>query len=190
MDETTSPVNPSVTTSVSVKALVPATKPPAQLSKKERLLQKQKELDDLDAILNEFKTTTVSAESASAVQVTAVCASIESSNVDDGKDDSKKKKKKKKVPAVNESKATGELPAAGGIVDEPVGTAVAISSPAEVAALLKSKQLASKKSKSSSASDVQKIALAEIQKASVGTSDSKKDKKKKDKTRYNEMPNL
>ena len=168
-----------------VQAKAPAPKNVSQMSKKERQLLKQKELEDLDALLSEFKGTSSGSEIAVPPAVAAP-ATASSSAEGGAKDDSKKKKKKKKSAAGGAGEAvSSEAKADDAVETEDAEGGVA----ADVASVLKAKLASKKPAKKSSVSEVQRIALAEAQKA-IPVSDGKKKDKKKDRSKYNELPNF
>ena len=170
-----------------VQAKAPAPKNVSQMSKKERQLLKQKELEDLDALLSEFKDTSVESGSEIAVPPAVAAPATASSSAEGGaKDDSKKKKKKKKSAAGGAGEAvSSEAKADDAVETEDAEGGVA----ADVASVLKAKLASKKPAKKSSVSEVQRIALAEAQKA-IPVSDGKKKDKKKDRSKYNEWPNF
>ena len=144
-------------------------KPPQKnLSKKERQALKQQELDDLDALLSEFKadlgeTEATPTDSAPVAAPDAVDSKEESNS-------NKKKKPKKK-------KTGGTAAAAAPAANE--------SAPADVdvAAVLRAK--ASKSgAKKPAVSEAQRIVAAEAK------AQAEKKKKKSDKSKFNEMPDF
>jgi translation initiation factor IF-2 len=137
-----------------------------KLTKKEVQLLKQQELEDLDAVLSEFKAdlgeSEASAVDSAPVEVPATAAEDSSSK--------KKKPKKKKAPSAATAAAPAAEAAAPVVVD--------------VAAMLKAKQAGKSTGKKSSLTDSQRIAAAELK----AQNDSKK--KKVDKSKFCEMPDF
>lgn len=137
-----------------------------QLSKKERELLRQKELNDLDSLLSSL--TDVVINESEKINVTDVSTvSQQQLEVDSITETSKKKKKQKKLKS--------------GLVDAQIISNQSDAPVAsDVATVLKNK--IAKKTKKS-APDAVRIALEQ----STGTSNAKKkDKKKRDKSKYNE----
>lgn len=173
---------PSNTKAVAKKAPVKA----APLSKKERELQRQKELEDLDALLSTFKAS-------AAVDADPSGGSGEATAADDegeeagapSSGDKKKKPKKKKASAA--AAATPTVAASSEKSSEQ--STEATLSPAELAEILKqraaTKSKGSAKSSVSAASDPKAAAVAEARRREQEKKE--KEKKKKDKNKYSEM---
>lgn len=131
------------------------------LSKKEKLEQRLKELDDLDVILSQFKVTNDEVVEGNSVEAVGEAGS---DNMLDEKTKKKRKKKTSNAPTTNTAEVAGaanEVP----------------SVPVDVSKILKSRTT---KAKKSSMSEAQKLAIAEAAKK-----DSSK-KKKKDKSKFSE----
>lgn len=139
---------------------------PRNLSKKERMELRQKELNDLDSILAEYKQDQV-------VEKEGDFEIQQSSNVDDANGENeeqknKRKKKKKHPKAGNSAVAEEEAPTTQDIVEEP--------SLVDIGSVLKARE----KKKSTAKVDPLKIALEEAMK------NSSNKKKKRDKSKFSE----
>jgi len=168
-DDTSSVIVEGSTTPLPVSS--PAPVPPAAskkpLSKKEKELLRKREMEEFDAILSDM--TVQPAASAAAVSIPAPVVIAEES-----KDASKRKNKSK-----SSSTATDSVPSSvtSSIPTTPVPTSPtppSVKTPAEIAALLKQKQLAAQKSTVSSSKSIQQLVANELK-------DGKKDKKKTNK---------
>lgn len=146
-------------TAVSSKP-VPATK---NLSKKERQALRQKELDELDAVLSEFKVDLGTAPAVAPVGPTP--GEAEMSQKEDSSSSKKKKSKKKKSPGA-------------AVVEEEASPAVV-----DIAAVLRAKA-AKAGAKKPALTEAERIAAAEAK------AQNEKKKKKSDKSKFNEMPDF
>jgi hypothetical protein len=139
-----------------------------QLSKKEQLERRQKELNELDSLLAEFGTVNVETSTQEAVPAAAVEESTEVT--ENAASNSDKKKKKKKPSSTKKSEKAEEAPV----------EVTTSSAPVDVNAILKARTT-KKSTKKAETSDALKIAMAEAQKSK----DSSK-KKKKDTSKFSE----
>lgn len=136
------------------------------ISKKERLELRQKELEDLDSLLAEFRVEKSETTTESIPKVEEV-----SSNLANESEEAKKKKSKKKKSTSSSKK------------DEPAESSAAPKTPVDISSILKARTSKNKSSsgKTATLSAAQKIAMEEAMKASAAK------KKKKDKSKFNEF---
>jgi hypothetical protein len=158
----------NITPDIAAKPVVPKKKDISQLSKKERLELKQKELAELDAMLNEFGVQPAAADPAPAIESAKASATAEIT------EEEKSKKKKKKKPTAKKD-TNSAAPAA------PVEAETASAAPVvvDIASVLKNRS-AKKDSKKDAAAEAQAIA-----KALTANQGSKK-KNNKDKSTFSE----
>jgi len=143
------------------------------LSKKEKLELRRKELDDLDSILAGFKGEQEVSTTTEPSQATEEEETKEQDTNDGENKTNKKKKKKKKAPSAPAGDDDNKAPV--------TAASETANAPVNIASVLKAK-MSSTTSKSKSTSDPLKIAMEEVLKSSAG----KEKKKKRDKSKFSE----